>query len=805
MSSITDHPSDPLQFTKDRLSYNQNMADDRRSNTGIAGMQVRPASSSLTSRSQQRGQTFKRYQSRGISHPHYIQVGKSDYAPSAIMRKSSHPEAVRHYNPSHVRNTKGQQKVQGNGRYASPSLLTAKGHHSSYKQTNEPATAEPYSKPKSIKFFSLAHHTAPHVPSGSNSIDISLHRSNQEKLPSSVPSFSQELFSVSTETPKVLSYLFKHPQTPIGGHDKVKLVAAEGHGPVMAHKQRFSDASIYGGLPSSKKQSERDKPKTEHLVGLHQVHLNAKPLYHDANVAQLQTHSFNKYPLRAETQKSAHPAKRLESKYATGSQKFALSSLVNVTTRGKANVSKLERTTNSIYGFGGFKRPMWKVVKDPSNDSSGRYSFNKGGFKMANLYPMLSSKYSFGQRRATPEQREGTPTGYSSPSPDPFRTVMTSRPFTVGYKEVHLLVPKSGAGMDRDPNPGKFNVYKRIYGLKGFGTPPHEGAKPLIRMSAKSAQVQQGFEGFKPRSSEIWQPESVKIHRWDNKTEAGRNNESTMGELSSENLKPLLKTVGSTDADKRFTPDKYKKNRKIYSLLGFHPVTSKTQNKDQILATATLTKIKSIYLGPTEHLKDESRLNSETGPPSKTTPVEPRARLLSSPTRGIVRGEHVRGKNSTATSVTSSARNSPIVRLSKQPATLQAITYTDIVGSASFSGVRTTVQTPIILGNVTPTSKLKERLGIWTDNSEEAVRGGDNLSRGEGVFGSTEENKLGAEGEDADLSTSDLFLDNEGSGSLNTSLASHESLRGNLSELDYLRISTSNISFMSMKQSLIVE
>lgn len=103
--------------------------------------------------------------------------------------------------------------------------------------------------------------------------------------------------------------------------------------------------------------------------------------------------------------------------------------------------------------------------------------------------------------------------------------------------------------------------------------------------------------------------------------------------------------------------------------------------------------------------------------------------------------------------------------------------------------------------------KQKEVAGNWTLESEDVVQSRDNMSRGPEA-NAEGEGGLRGEDVDSDINTSDLFLDNEGSGSggfnvsdIFSSRAPTQSLSGDLLELDYLRISAGNISFKSLKQS----
>ncbi|XP_073331355.1 uncharacterized protein [Pagrus major] len=751
------------------------------------------------------------------------------------------------------------------GRYWSTSPPTSRWHYSGYEETNELAAVGLLSTSRGVqssKFFGLASQTAPRAPSISKSFDTSVIKGNPspEKLAPSITDFSQGLHSASSsKTPryrKVQSYLFKDSQASSDGREKVNTATGDGHRafPTTPHKQTPTDAQVYGRFSSNFKQSKTGEPTKEvqHLSNY------ANPLYHNAYMAQYGAHtdSFTKYQhTTPETlaQMSVHPAPGTDNpmqsflprphadfqgNYAPGSGKSVVSSLVNTTTRGSMTAYKPGQTTKSIYGFRGFKNAPLRAVKEPSilssdgsneRTNSQRYSFDKGKFKIANIHPSLSAKYSFGQRKVstTPAKLERTPTDYSSPPSGTLDLVQTTpRPFPSRFKEARPLMPESDAGLDSNPDRRQYRIHKRIYGLKGFGTRPLEGAKSSVSEAEKSTRVQQGFEGFRHRGSQIWQ------HRWYNKTKPGSSRVSTMSptEQNSEDLQSPLKAVGSAEAVTRFTPDKYKNTHKIYTHLGFHPVQKRIGNattqthwkyREQNPATASAShRISSAYP------RSAGGIQSEPRPPNKTKPFAMKPSPLNSSTSSTVRGKRVRGKYTSvkelngSTSLTNGAGNVPIVRLLKRPARVKAVMYTDILGSASFSGVRGITQTPITpadkdnFPNTSTRMKEKEAPGDWTLNSEDAVLSRENKSRGpedEVDFSSVEMNKSGVrnEGDDSDMKTSDLFLDNEGSGSggfdmsdvFSADPTKTQGVGEDLLELDYLRISTGNISFKSTKLS----
>lgn len=148
--------------------------------------------------------------------------------------------------------------------------------------------------------------------------------------------------------------------------------------------------------------------------------------------------------------------------------------------------------------------------------------------------------------------------------------------------------------------------------------------------------------------------------------------------------------------------------------------------------------------------------------------VASEASMLDSSTSRIVRGKRVKGngKKLNEYTLTKDTGNAAIVRLLKRPARVIAITYADILGSASFGGVTATTQTPITPADkdyLTATTMQKEGAGHWT---EDAVPSSGNTSRNPAAhakdevdFSSVEENKLGVRSKEVDngMKTSDFF------------------------------------------------
>ncbi|KAL7375021.1 hypothetical protein ABVT39_010867 [Epinephelus coioides] len=783
VSSIIDHQSNPVQITG--ASDSQNSPDNKQSRAGTSSLQggVRPASS---------------------YHPF---PGNSDNPSPAIIRKSSHTEAASPFHhsssPSRVWYAEDAQKsyIKGKpptngsplfsalaGRNWSTPLPTSRGHYSGYKETNELAAVRarsPSSGIQSSKFLGFASQTAPHAPSISHSLDASVIKSipSPEKVTSSIMDFSQRLHPWSSgETPrhkKVQSYLFKDSKAAYGGRETAHTVTGDGH------EQRVSDAQVYGSFSSNVKQSQRKDP-TEEVQHLSSY---ANQPYPHANMAQYsaQTDSFTKYqqvsaPIKGNTMPSFAPIPQEDT---PSSKKSVASSFTNTTTRRTMHPYKPAQTVKRIYGFRGFDKPTWRAVKEPPlpRSNSQRYSFDKGkDHNITSLYPAWSPRYSFGQREAS--------TTLLKPSHGilDITQTKTSQRFTSEFKEARPVQPESDDSMDQKPDRRQYSFSKRIYGLKGFDTRPLEGAKTPVTEPDKSSRVQQGL---KLRSPQIWQPQQS-------------SHVSTLSQT--EDLKPLLKLEEGT----RFTPEKYKQRRKIYTFQGFEPIHDRIAH-GQNPATAS-PRVSSSYL------RSAGKLNTESE--DKPKPVAVKMSPFNSSTSSTVRGRRVHGNGKKLTHTTppaSEGGNAAIVRLPKRPARIIALTYADILGSASFSGV--VAQTPVIpagkdyhQNGTTRQDKEEERRIL---NSEDAVVSGGNTSRGteaetedeeEVDLSAAEENKSAVRSKGVDMKTSDLFLDEEGSGSggfnvsdfFSADTKKSQRLSEDLLELDNLRQSTGKVSFNSV-------
>ncbi|XP_029932503.1 uncharacterized protein LOC115376845 isoform X2 [Myripristis murdjan] len=334
----------------------------------------------------------------------------------------------------------------------------------------------------------------------------------------------------------------------------------------------------------------------------------------------------------------------------------------------------------------------------------------------------------------------------------------------------------------------------------------------------------------------------------------------SINDLSSKDLKSLPKTAGSIASvtHSRHVYDKHKKSRKTYAFLGFQSARSKiggTQNKthwnnaeqNTTTASPTLRHSSAVPASAMDPKDDplpgksspapKSRARNNAKPnPMKATLLKPQTSTYSMVRGNRVQGRIIGGQNhikSNDTALNSDMRNAPIFRPPKHPISIEAIMYADILGSASFSGIRektgnTTAYNQSVSNTTVTTTEKTEVDAPQTGNvsetkaetSEDAahISGEEDgateaQAKGEMVDGGFSRGKTNISGtgiEDADnkVTSSDALLDEEGSGGLNlpdnlpaVSSAASESLGEDLLELNYLQIATGNTSFKSMKLS----
>lgn len=819
---IIDHQSNGLQFVEDRYSYDQTSPGDI---TGVhrrAG-EVRPASSIHTSPSQHRGRSKSSYN----LFPVIVRKTSSTAAASLSHQSSSLLQDSQRISESKGDHQSGDNRQSfpllpsQTGRYLGSPLRVSGRRYGGHKHTNEPTEAVQSKSTgvQSSKSF-IPSQTEPVAPSISKSFGTSVikHNPRPEKLASSITDSSQDLDSERNEN-RFQSYLFTNSQDSFLGSETVDAVTDNGketsRGPISAPTTPNTkrNVNIYRRFNAREDQKKEVQLSSNNADMVH----NDVSKYRPVSGVYLSPHTTTQLPSRAASGKHAPMESFTPAPLADFLRLSATGSKISVTNRPSQSRERL-------YGFRGFKKSLWPTVKknkDPTVPSTSRskgqvnspmHGIDKGQdytLRIANIYPFLSHKYSFNQRKAASSPAV---TKISSPTP-------ASTPSTSGSKDVRPPVPERGAGTNTNPDD---RSYKRMFGLKGFGVRPHSTNTFNQVEGARTAEsdvpaVTQGLESL--RLSQMSQARSSSRH---NRT-AERN--VTSHQLSRKDFKPFLKTGGSSESATRSVPDKSKKIRNIFSSTGFGSSQniSKAQNNKQWEDDAAAA-VPSAHPRTAEGLRVNEQ-EAELGP----KPVGMKANLLNTFTSSTVRGRRVKGKhstklNETTTSMSDRSGHLAIVRLPTHPARLKGVIHGEVLGSASFSGVRATTQTPITADkDTTATTKpngvtvsadwaVEESMGEMDYRDVEHTRAPEASAEEQvGNLSSTEESKVDVrqhEGVDNETETSQSFPDNEGSGSggfdpsdiLSTGRGNQEPVE-DLSELDYLRISTGNISFKSRKVS----
>ncbi|KAF3697906.1 hypothetical protein EXN66_Car013587 [Channa argus] len=836
--SITGHKSNLLQFSHDR-----NLPGNKQSATGIIRAQrghgsvaTWPASSTFTSHFQYGGQSFE----RPLSNKELPQreAGSSFY--QGFSPFWPHDNFQNPYNKDkNPRVYSGDEKVpsvssllssQTSGYWFTP-LPKSWSYHRSYEDTHDHTGGGI----QSSEFLGFASQTGPRAPAVSRGLETSVTESSPspKKLTSAITHFSQGLSSVSSREKQGYkdgkSLVFKDSVGPFGVNETIKRVTVDQASISFTkpHDQWASAEQSYSKLYSNLKklqQTQRERLPFNNL----------RPLYHNVVLYSPLTNSLSKNPSLPAVYSTAqtptrHPSHLVSAKTLEGfapmpqtdpQQSYAFSNEKPVIERPSNTVKgasvynyKPGQSPQNLYSFRGFKNPPWRAVKEPSHTSfdyrnSQPYNFDKGQDyrgKTHIKFAFLSPKYKFGLREAFTPKRDLTTIDSFSSSPGILHGTQTTTVSAPGSTTSSYEVQSEYyASRDSIRNLRPLQISKKMYDLKTFSSPPLEGGKDSATLQDKSQTLQQDFEGFELGSSRIWQPKSSGNHRWYSQT-----GEKVQKNVSTQSLNmPQVSNVGSAESVKtsRFSPDKYKRSKNTYAFVGFQLFPNTTEkakihwkNTKPNPNTEPTTRVFLSSFGPAGGLELESSPLTEPTTPSKNKPDAKKARPLSRITSRTVRGKH-RKKLHTFTSLHNDTVTVSIVRFPKPLVRVKAVPYTDILGSASFSGIKAKAQAPTTASdkdnfpNTTATAQHKE-------NPEANVED----------FGSVEDEKQRVKSEEGDSGreTFDAFFGRKGSRRggfnlsdvLSTDATKTQALGEDLLELNYLQKSTGNISFKSMKLS----
>lgn len=554
--------------------------------------------------------------------------------------------------------------------------------------------------------------------------------------PSSVPNFSKTLDPMGSRRIKGHKKIILYPSKDS------RLKEGEG-GQINAPNQRSFAAPWYGRLNPNLEHPDRmdlsnRQSSTEHYT----------PFNVPAQSPSQTSWAQNFVPLRHIGTQTNHPtAPRLNSTEST--QDY------------KPGPKRFPR----IQGFGNPLRQPGKEPAGPTRRNSQMFSLP--AFKTK---PLLLQKYSFGPPPITPSKPEQV--AGSSLSPGELSvTNLTSGSIAASFKN---WPSKSKASLDRNPN--QVRLYKGKFGLEGFGTRPLEGDKALLKSPEMIAPYRSGLEGLKLRSLDFWQPNIIKIiGRYNQTSSSSKKNQNN--KVRGDDFTWSHETEGSNGSLNHTNDGKDIRPAKAFN------------------RTHKRLGIPFSQIASSAHLRSEERL--------KTPGADDGNRPLRTFTSSTARGRPVRtrhNKKINGSTFIKIHKNSPIYRLPKPPQKVKAVTYTDIPGSASFSSIRATGVTVPSLNN-TQLSNATEQTVLTGESRDGRLEAkAENKTKDLQVVAETN-----FDDEADDLKMPELFLRSDGNKVFNVSevlsaVERHQNARENLLELDYLRTSTGNIFFKSLKQ-----
>ncbi|XP_032440230.1 uncharacterized protein LOC116733486 [Xiphophorus hellerii] len=805
---IGNHQSYPVHFTQGSFSYSQNSLDKTRPRVKIIKLQrggmMRPASSIFTTHSPYKGPGFDESRIPDNSLPQKDENTENMYNSNInwikYPKKPGSEGGIPMTPLSKVDEDKSARKLNSvfpsqAGRLQSAQLLTQRGLGSDFLETNLLPTVRVQSGAGRMQlknFFDFTDQFWGGAQSLSNSLSVIKRNPSQEK-PTSISKFPQNQNSVSSkemlEHNNIQSYLFKESPAQIYTVKNVGQKAFRGQRNTAnwAPKQSLSGTQEKSRFISNLNHFTRTDPKKEESgaqIGFGRRQVIFYPTPHKAAAPTPGfLHPVSENKNRQNLVSAVHSQ---DSRKAFG----VLQDRVNVTLRELRQECTAGQSVERFHRLDGLTNPERKPEETSGLSSAERTqcTLDKGvdtGFKFSNAYP-LSQKYGFGQRRPAATTTTPAKLGMvkmSPPSPvTQVSSTTTVQPFTSMLKSQQ---PETGASMNRNEN--RFRPYKGRFGLEGYGSQPLEGAKALPQSADSPVKPKPSFKRLELRSSEVSRPKPIMIYRLYNQ----RDKEPG----SSGDFKMPPKIARADGSISRFT------SNKAHILQRFLPSKNRTVGTDSRTSwkyPAWISPIvsSSLYLSSLEQSTDELKPKAADGNKPAAEEV-PKFRTLTSRT---VRGKRVKltqtgSRKFLRPIAINSTGNSVIRRLPR----VKAVTYEDVLGSASFSSVRSPGRHQDRFPNVTTV-----RGEGWSSKSDDVK----NMSGSPKANVTNEETASVYRKEEADneVETSDLFFESEGSGNLDLSdvlsTASENGPAGNdLLELDYLRKSTGNVSFKSLSKS----
>ncbi|CAG5929203.1 unnamed protein product [Menidia menidia] len=814
--SIPNYQSQPAQHIEGGFSLsNRSNRYPRVKITKLQRGGERPASSPSTGPSIPGGQSLQRWQARNNDQTLPEKAGNpgtSQISYFAVSRNSINTEDVKARGSSKVDDGKSLGKSlysynlspQTSRHWSAPPLERLRG----FGEANElPVvdTPAPSSGAQTSRAAGFTGRPGPREAPPGNSLSGSPIRRDpgRERPASSVTGFPQRPNPASSGgTQKVRSYLFKDApvQPRASTNDGRESISRPGN--VSAHWQVPSGAQGHGKISSTFKIFNKMGPNNPDTMAqvvapklsYTQLQSSTKPSFYGS----ARSPSLRPPPGHSRHWKSLTPSPRGLTQDGREPIRGKIAPLDQVNaTRELTRDYQPGRFMKGGYRLRGFVNPLLQPLKEPpvlylpETANSQQSTLNKEPhfseahskvFKSANANQYVSRKYSFGQRRASTTTTRA-PAGVgniNSSSPTPANvevvapTVSTPTLSTTGFKLIRRLLPESEAPGGRNTTRTRAGLHGGAFDVEGSGTRPLEGAKALTHPpDATAKQPRRGLEGYKLQGLKSWRRNRIRIHRRYNGTAklSGRSNGSDAA-------------VGPNEAN--FSQ-------------GFQTFTNGTA------ASKEPNPAMGSGLAPVSHLRSAGRLK---GAPrvrganrKRSRPASERRVLLQTPTSTAVRGRRVRPKLGRGKRpkgpAPPGAHSPPIVRLPTRSERLRAITYADILGSASFISVQAANQRSAPPNDEVRTPNATTPTGEWTLDPEE----GSNVTTSPGDHSDQKEDLKRAEGDDDEM-TPDFYVDRKGSGGFNQSEVSlsftgRQAEGTDLSELDYLRISTGDLSFSS--------
>ncbi|XP_012730179.2 uncharacterized protein LOC105934637 isoform X2 [Fundulus heteroclitus] len=814
--SISNQQSHPVQFTQGSFSYIQNGLDKTRPRVTITKVQrggMRPASNVFTSHSLYEGQSFDGSRIPVSALPQTERNIGNLYNPSInrvkYPKKTAGEREIWTSGSSRADKDASARKSYSvfpsqTGRLQSEKPVAPAGYGSDFMETNQlPAVgvrggAAGMQPRKALDSTGQAWGRAESLGDG---LSVIKRNPSHEKL-TSISNFQKHPNSVSSgETPehkRIHSYLFKespaqvYAETRPVGRDVVR---GQGDAASLAQKQSLTGAqenSRYASNFNHFTRTDANKREPQAQIGFSRPRVI---IYPTPNKAVTPPPGFP-HPAPAEDDKSLVSVAHSHSQ--DGRKTFAPLDRANETPVKLTQDYKPRPSIKRFHRVDELTNSERKPVKETSglfSTEGTRPSLDEGKngrFRFSYAYPHLSQKYSFGQKRAPAFANTLAKPGRvetSSPSPvTPVSSASTAPPI------------KGTLQSPRNATDTRFRLYKGRFGLKGYGSQPLEGAKALPESADASVAHRPRFKGFELRSSEISRPKRIRIHRL---SKQGGETGPEGGESSSTREPSAARGDGSV---RSFTTNHT--TNKVRTLQGFQA----SRNRTTLALSRTswtypdqnplrLSKIaSSSFISSAGHLGDH--LSAPPGPRAAggnrpAVPVGPR---FKSPTSSTVRGKRVNQTQAgTRKLVGPLARNATLNAAIHRPPRVKAVTYADILGSASFSSVRAAGRRTGPFANATAGQEHG-----WSSESDEAKK---NTSRSPeaGVNGDEDGGRVERK-EDNEVAMPDLFFESEGSGGLDLSdvlsaATEGEQAGSDLLELEYLRKSTGNMSFKSLSKS----